>query len=50
MKTEKTWTYYKGLHGWAVFNNKYKYISHYEDTELEAFRTCNKWNREKREF
>lgn len=41
----------KGLYGWAVFNEKYKYISHYEETEKEAFRTCYRWNFvEKREF
>ena len=46
-----TWTYFKGLYGWAVFNEKYKYISHYEETEKEAFRTCYRWNFvEKREF
>ena len=52
MKNDKIWVYYKssaGL-GWAVFNNKYKYVSHYEENEIQAFRICAKWNREKREF
>lgn len=48
--TEIIWTCYKGLYGWAVFNNKYKYISHYEETRAEAIKTCKEWNKEQREF
>lgn len=47
---ERIWTTFRGLYGWAVFNNKYKYISHYEETRLEALKTVKQWNAEKREF
>lgn len=46
----RIWKYFKGLYGWAVYNNKYKYISHYESTEREALRTCLLWNSQHREF
>lgn len=49
-KKEIIWTYYKGLHGWAVYNEKFKYISHYEETQVKAMMTCIRWNREGREF
>lgn len=47
---EKRWTWFKGLYGWAVFNNYTKTISHYEETMIDAIRCCNQWNKEKREF
>ena len=52
MARERIWIYYKSPcgYGWAIFNNKYKYISHYEQTERDAFRLCMKWNREQKEF
>ena len=52
MKKERIWSYYKsrvGL-GYAIYNNRYGYISHYEQSEREAFRLCMQWNREQREF
>ena len=49
-KRVRIWSYYKGLYGWAVFNNITKTISHYEETEREAFRICMQWNMEKKEF
>lgn len=50
MKRTRIWKYYKGLYGWAVYNTIYKFISHYEETEREAFKCCMKWNNEGKEF
>ena len=47
---ERIWSWYKGLYGYAVYNEKYKYISHYEETAIQAMRTCRQWNKEQREF
>lgn len=48
----KIWTFYYSplFQKWAIFNTKYKTISHYEDTKTEAILTCHAWNKEKREF
>lgn len=48
-KTEKG-GYGLKVYGYAVFNTYTKTISHYEEKMIDAVRTCNKWNKENREF